>query len=513
MAYYPGNVLEESVEGKFNNNSSLNNALMATPGPAAEVESVKAAISKYFPIYDVRVSYDALTFFITPDHSSLHGKFEQLRNEFKALKMVPVLRYQGGEYTINVVKRPEIKTRGLWLNVVLLIVTIITTVIAGAVLWASYGGNNDLWRPENYLWGALFFALPLLAILGTHELSHYLAARRCGVAASLPFFIPSIPPLGTFGAFISMRDPMPDRRSLVIIGAAGPIGGLLITIIVSFLGLWLTSLGDPSSGMVGDAGAVAISIQPLYALLSLLVPLPENVTLHPTAFAAWVGFLVTAINLLPAGQLDGGHVVRGLLGDKAKYLSYATVGLLLVLGIYYTGWLIFAMLILFLGLRHPAPLNDVSKLSNRTKMLGAVTMAILLITFSPIPLIEIAPDHSFDVELPGGNETTMLAGTSVYVTMLVNNTGNTNSTMELNAMQVPHGWSVSLFLQGGDEENSTNLLNVLVPYEEGVVVIIKVIVPDGEEAGKSVLVLDTRSFNSNGSVYQSDEYLFTFTVE
>jgi len=107
----------------------------------------------------------------------------------------------------------------------------------------------------------------------------------------------------------------------------------------------------------------------------------------------------------------------------------------------------------------------------------------------------------------------MLAGTSVYVTMLVNNTGNTNSTMELNAMQVPHGWSVSLFLQGGDEENSTNLLNVLVPYEEGVVVIIKVIVPDGEEAGKSVLVLDTRSFNSNGSVYQSDEYLFTFTVE
>ncbi len=486
---------------------------MATPGPAAEVETVKAAITKYFPVYDVRVSYDSLTFFITPEQSSLQGKFDQLRNELKARMLVPVLRYQGGEYTISVVKRPEMRPRGLWLNGILLVVTLITTIIAGAVLWASYGGNNDLARPENYLWGALFFAVPLMAILGTHELSHYLAARKCGVAASLPFFIPSIPPLGTFGAFISMRDPIPDRRSLVIIGAAGPIGGLLVTIPVSFLGLWLTSLGDPSSGMVGDAGAVAISIQPLYALLSLLVPLPENVTMHPTAFAAWVGFLVTAINLLPAGQLDGGHVARGLLGDKAKYLGYATVGLLLVLGIYYTGWLIFAMLILFLGLRHPAPLNDVSKLNNKTKALGAVAMAILLITFSPIPLVEIAPDHSFHVELPEGNETTMLAGTSVYVTLLVNNTGNTNTTMELNVMQVPHGWPVSLFLQGGDEENATDLLEVLVPYDEGIVVIMKVSVPSEQGAGVWDLLIDMKSFNSNGSIYQSDEYVFTFTVE
>jgi Zn-dependent protease len=485
---------------------------MATPGPAAEVESIKAAISKYFPIYDVRVSYDSLVFFITPEQSTLHAKFDQLRNEFKARMLVPVLRYHGGEYTINVVKRPELRTRGLWLNGILLVVTLVTTVIAGAVLWASYGGNNDLSRPENYLWGALFFAVPLMAILGTHELSHYLAAKKCGVAASLPFFIPSIPPLGTFGAFISMRDPIPDRRSLVIIGAAGPIGGLLVTIAVSFLGLWLTSMGDPSSGMVGDAGAVAISIQPLYALLSLLVPLPENVTLHPTAFAAWVGFLVTAINLLPAGQLDGGHVARGLLGDKAKYLSYATVGLLLVLGLYYTGWLIFAMLILFLGLRHPAPLNDVSKLSNKTKVLGVVAMAILLITFSPIPLVEIAPDHSFGVDLPGGNETTMMAGTSVYVTMLVNNTGNSNTTMELNAMQVPHGWSVSLFLSGGDEENATDLLDVLVPYDGGITVLMKVSVPDEEGPGVWELMIDLRSFNSGGSVYQDDVYLFNFTV-
>jgi hypothetical protein len=152
-------------------------------------------------------------------------------------------------------------------------------------------------------------------------------------------------------------------------------------------------MGDPSSGMVGDAGAVAITIQPLYALLSLLIPLPENVTLHPTAFAAWVGFLVTAINLLPAVSWTAAMWCAGCSATRPS-ISATPRWVLLVLGIYYTGWLIFAMLILFLGLRHPAPLNDVSKIGKKTMILGVVTMAILLITFSPIPLVEIAPDHS-----------------------------------------------------------------------------------------------------------------------
>ncbi|HRR66718.1 MAG TPA: site-2 protease family protein [Methanomassiliicoccales archaeon] len=486
---------------------------MASPELAAEVESIKATVSKYFPVYDVRVSYDSLIFFISPEQSSLRTKFEQLRAEFKPKLLVPILKYSGGEYTLTVVKRPEMRPHGLWLNGALLVITLITTVIAGAVLWASYVGNEDLSLPENYLWGALYFAVPLMAILGTHELCHYLAAKRCGVDASLPFFIPSIPPLGTFGAFISMRDPIPDRRSLVIIGSAGPIGGLLVTIPVSFLGLWLTSMGDPASGMVGDAGAIAITIQPLYALLAMFIPLPENVTLHPTAFAAWVGFLVTAINLLPAGQLDGGHVARGLAGDKAKYLSYATVALLLVLGLFYMGWLIFAMLILFLGLRHPAPLNDITPLDRRTMLLGVVTLGILLVTFSPIPLVEIAPDHSFDVQLPGGNETVLQAGTSTYFYMHVNNTGNTNTTMRMNVMQVPAGWSASLFLEGEAEANATDLLEVMVPYDEGVTVVLKVSVPPSARGGTWELLVDIRSFNSNGSVYQSEECVFTVTVE
>ncbi len=488
---------------------------MGTPEPAAEVESIKAAVSKHFPIYDVKVSYDSLTFFITPYLPDLEQKFDKLRQEFKARQLIPVLRYQGGEYTINVVKRPEMRTRGLRVNSILLIITLATTIFAGAMLWASYEGNNDLLRMDNYFWGGVFFALPLMTILGTHELSHYLAARRCKVAASLPFFIPSIPPLGTFGAFISMRDPIPDRRSLVEIGAAGPLGGLIVTIPVTLIGLWLTSLGVPSSGMVGEGGAVAIIIQPLYALFTLFIPLPENVAMHPTAFAAWVGFLVTAINLLPAGQLDGGHIARGLLGDKSKYLSYATVFMLLVLGLFYSGWLIFALLIVFLGLKHPAPLNDVTKLDNKRKALGALTLAILLVTFSPIPLVNIYPDHSFSMDLPDGNETVMVAGSSIYFTIQVNNTGNTNTTMEMDITGVPTGmnWSASLYLQGDPEGSATNNLEFKLPYEESAVILLKVNVPEYQTITEKELSVRIASLNSNGSTYQSDEITFTITVE
>ncbi|MBN1109161.1 MAG: hypothetical protein JXA45_00215 [Methanomassiliicoccales archaeon] len=485
---------------------------MATPEPAAEVESIKAVVSKYFSIYDVRVSYEALTFFVSPVPNLLDQNFDQLREEFKPRHLIPLLRYEGGEYTINVVKRPEMRTKGLWVNGTLLFITLVTTIFAGAVLWASYEGNNDLLRADNYLWGGLYFALPLMAILGTHELSHYLAAKRCRVAASLPFFIPSIPPLGTFGAFISMREPIPDRRALVQIGAAGPLGGLIVTIPVTLIGLWLTSLGEPSSGMVGDSGAVAIIIQPLYALFTLFIPLPENVALHPTAFAAWVGFLVTAINLLPSGQLDGGHIARGLLGDRSKYLSYATVGLLLVLGLFYTGWLIFALLIVFLGLRHPAPLNDVTKLNVKTKFLGVFTLGLLLVTFSPIPLVEISPDYSFQVEMPGGNETTVLAGTSFYFPLQINNTGNSNITMKMEVLQIPNNWSASLFQEGTSEAEATNILQFTLPYQEDVTILLKVHVPESEIPSTKELLVSMASLNSNGSDYQREEAPFMVHV-
>jgi len=124
----------------------------------------------------------------------------------------------------------------------------------------------------------------------------------------------------------------------------------------------------------------------LYIWIQQLVPIEGDYLLHPTAFAAWVGFLVTALNLLPVGQLDGGHVARALLGAKTKYLSWVTAAILVALGFFYTGWLLFAFLILLLGARHPPPLNDITPLDTRRKVVGVLAFAILIVAFVPIPM-------------------------------------------------------------------------------------------------------------------------------
>ena len=275
---------------------------------------------------------------------------------------------------------------------------------------------------DNFLNGAVFFAIP-----NDHP-GHPRAVALCHVEAAqggrvLPYFIPSIPPFGTFGAFISMRTPCP---------AAGPgghrhrrsLGGLAVTIPVALIGLFLTANGHAVEGSIGQAGAMYIVIQPLYQLLSLLVPMAENMALHPTAFAAWVGFLVTAINLLPVGQLDGGHVARGLLGDKAKYLGYATFIALVLVAMLYDGWFLFALLVFFLGLNHPAPLNDISKLPKRTLVVGTVGLLLLTVTFVPQPIIIVTPDYSFEMTALGGNNTTVAAGGMAVFQVFINNTGN-----------------------------------------------------------------------------------------
>lgn len=432
---------------------------------AADVELVRSLVAKYFPIYDVKVSYESVTLLVSPDKSTLEKNFESLRRDLKAKRYIPLINYAGGEYTISVVRFPETKKGNLWINRALLVVTFITTTLAGMILWADYDGAAEIFTVNNFAMGAVFFAIPLMAILGVHELSHYIAAKRHGVEASLPYFIPSIPPFGTFGAFISLRDPMPSRKALVDIGIAGPLGGLAVTIPVALLGLYLTANGHAVSGPIGDGGVMAIMIQPLYQILAMLVPMADNMALHPTAFAAWVGFLVTAINLLPIGQLDGGHVARGLFGNNAKYLGYATFGILVLLALFFDGWILFALLVFLLGLKHPAPLNDISKLGFRTKAIGVLGLIILLATFVPQPITTIAPDHSFDLSVAGGNNTTDMAGGIAEFHILINNTGNTNSQMTLTLDHIPGDWAASVFLSNGSAENATNSLTFALDHE------------------------------------------------
>src|SRR2546425_5344660 len=269
-------------------------------------------------------------------------------------------------------------------------------------------------------------------------MGHYLVAKRYKVQASLPFFLPSIPPLGTFGAFISMRDPIPNRRALLETGIGGPLTGFLIAPPVTIMGLFLTAT-DPRPPSVGGGGEI-ISPSILYGWMLNIFPgaMSDPFRRHPTAFAGWVGLFVTAINLLPAGQLDGGHVARALFGDRHKYLSWGAVLLLFTLGTVYPSWFIFALIILLLGVRHPPPLNDLTKLSPSRQALGALAIVILLLTFVPVPFVTVPQQASFafktatapHVPIDHLNQTIAHGGQG-NILLDVANTGNVPTTVRL----------------------------------------------------------------------------------
>jgi membrane-associated protease RseP (regulator of RpoE activity) len=462
---------------------------------AAEVELVRSIVARHFPIYDVRVTAQAVTLFISVDRSSLDGEFEALRQEMNEKMFIPFLAYSGGEYTITVYRKQMNRLRGHILNLILLVATFGTTIFAGATLWASYESSDQLLTVDTVLWGTLFFAVPLMLILGTHELSHYYMSRRHKVAASLPFFIPSFPPIGTFGAFISMRDPIPNRKALIDIGIAGPIGGILVAIPVTLLGLYLTALDPHYITSIPSDGLIQINTSLLYDFLQMMVPIPSNVQIHPMAFAGWVGILVTAINLLPAGQLDGGHVARGLLGDKAKYLSFAVIAVLLVMGIWYTGWLIFGMLILVLGLRHPAPLNDISPIGGHRVVVGAIGIALLLVTFTPTPLEPVMPSYTFSVYQLGGGSVLIGAGNNTTAQMLVNNTGDLALNMRMDVRSIPSGWSVAVY-PTNSTSNASSSTSYSLAFGGSQSIDLRISIPTGADAGRYYLYVDSGSYDA-----------------
>ena len=440
---------------------------------AAEIELLKALVGKYFPIYDVKVSAQSVQIFISPDTATMEASFDRMRREMNEKKFIPFLSHAGGEYSITVVRKGERNRMGVWTNVILLGITFVTTVLAGAFLWAAYINASNFLTLEIFAMGALFFAIPLMTILGIHELAHYLTAKKHGVAASLPFFIPSIPPLGTFGAFISIRDPIPSRKALVDIGISGPIAGLVVAIPVFLFGMVLTQQSPHyiTGGTGGLAGTMASLLS--YAL-SQFFPISGNVIMHPLAFAGWVGLFVTAINLLPAGQLDGGHVARGLLGDNSRFLSYITVAALFLMGVLvYSGWLLFAVLIFFLGLRHPAPLNDISKLGAKRTVLGAIGIALLVVTFVPVPIYLEPNNYSFSMHIDGAENATIAPGGTTDFRIWVNNTGNTNETITVN-LQAWEGLAAYVYTDHAISGNSTSQLIFELPYQGNSTVLVKV---------------------------------------
>ena len=368
-----------------------------------EIEYLQSVIGTYFPIYKTEVNYDIISLYIRVYKvDDIDKNFDKLRQELVPKNYIPYLQEDSGEHIIRIKKQDERSFRGIRTNAALLVVTISTALIAGIFQWSMYKPGGPFFSLTNLINGAIYFTIPLLTILSIHEMGHYFMARYHNIKASLPFFIPAPPPLVTLGAAISIREPIPDNKSLLDLGVAGPIAGFIVAIPVSILGLWLaaTSQQPLPTGQI-EFTVFQINFPIIMILMARLFPFVENISIHPTLFAGWVGFLVTGLNLLPAGQLDGGHVIRSMFGEYSKYASYAAVGFLVIVGLWkYIGWLLFAFFILFLvGLKHPPPLNDITKLDKKRKAIGVFAIIMLFICFNPVPIEEKTYRYDFDVQL------------------------------------------------------------------------------------------------------------------
>ena len=484
---------------------------MAPPIPpeaSKEIEFIKGLVARHFPVYDVRVTYDVVEFFCRVEPTTLEQNFEDLREDMGKNGYIPMITYDKGEHIVTVAKKPTAKYRSSYVNIALLVVTFLTMVLAGALDWGGYADEGL--TLNTVLMGMLTFTLPLMAILGIHELGHFFMARKRKVAASMPFFIPSIPPLGTFGAFISLRDPIPNKKTLMEIGVAGPIAGLLMAIPFGIIGLMLTNSEARTVPLnVGSEGVMGISFPLLYMWLEQLVPINGDYLMHPTAFAAWVGFLVTALNLLPVGQLDGGHVARALLGARAKYLSWVTVAVLVVIGFFYMGWLLFALLILFLGARHPPPLNDITPLDMKRKAVGVSAFLILVIAFVPIPMVAISADHSFEMVTGQDTNASIAAGGWSQFSLQINNTGNTYNEIHLIRGSAPADWEALFKLHNQSDDYYSEPRKLWLNSGETADVDLRIAAPTSALFAQKYN-LTVKGFSMNSSVTQ--EIVFNLTV-
>ena len=283
-----------------------------------------------------------------------------------------------------------------WINVVLFLATVCTTLFVGTVWMLAFEdtgsgaspGTLELLadRPLLLLEGVPF-ALALLSILLAHEMGHYLTCRYYGIDATLPYFIPAPTFIGTFGAFIKIRSPFHNRASLLEVGVAGPIAGFVVAVPILAFALTQSTFVDPASVEGSWSLGEPLIFSMVQSALGIEPPPGTELFLHPVGFAAWVGFLVTALNLLPIGQLDGGHMVYALFRRHHQRLSQVLVFILLPLGIFFwPGWLVWAFLLVLLGTRHPPTVDDSHPLEPRHIVLAWVGLVLLVLCFVPVPM-------------------------------------------------------------------------------------------------------------------------------
>jgi len=338
-----------------------------------------------------------LVSFVGRLHMDSAMAYDLLDSQFKPRDLLPIFREnESGEHLIFVVQGREQPEPRSWIpNAVLLFITLLSVLYVGTEMavneLAATNFREALRVSQNMfteLWRGLPYALSILAILGAHELGHYFTARRHNLAVTLPYFIPfPFGLFGTFGAFIQLREPLRNRKALLDVGASGPLAGLIVTVPILLIGLATSQTGPISPGGIVEGNSILYALSK-FAVFGQFLPNGQiDVYVNQLAWAGWTGLFVTGLNLIPLGQLDGGHVMYALFGRRARLAFYPMIGALALLTVLSSGSLIFILLLLILlGRTYAVPLDDISPLEPKRRRIAIFTLLVFVMVFVPVPL-------------------------------------------------------------------------------------------------------------------------------
>ena len=348
------------------------------------LNTVRELVSSEFLVNSMHLEMGILNFIVAPVAPSPRENFKRLATKMKGRGYIPFLRRENNQYVIRVASRPTTRPSRNLVNLGLFVVTCLTIFVSGYFAFSNPVYTDYLLRGSNLILSAILFTVCILAILGLHELGHKIVSQTKGIDASLPYFIPGLPPVGTFGAVILQKEPPVNRNELFDVGLSGPMVSFVLTAIVALIGI-VFSFQVPESQVSQWISQGYLSYGPSPLLLDIIqylvwgtgVPGKVLVT-TPIVTAAWIGALVTFLNLFPAWQLDGGHVAQAVLNKRGyEILSLAaTVGLLLA-----GFWLMAILIFMMRGSRGMEPLDDVSPLSTSRKAMVPLVIAIFALCF------------------------------------------------------------------------------------------------------------------------------------
>jgi membrane-associated protease RseP (regulator of RpoE activity) len=389
-----------------------------------EVENLNSLVKRIFRIEDVTLGTQKQDFIvryrghlITEDSEAAYNS---LSDQLKPRNITPLFRWDGAQQAIFLVPgMPAARPSNPIWNLVLFILTVLSVLFTGASFSLNAIPSDPLQAVATMFNNGWPFALALMSILAAHEFGHYLAGRYHGVHVTLPYFLPfPFSSIGTLGAFINMKEIPRNRKILLDIGVAGPLAGFTVAIPILLYGLSISKVGPlplaaSNNILVQLEGNSIAYILAKLAIFGQLLPSPASfagvspilywlqffftghpvpfggidVNISPVAWAGWIGLLVTAMNLIPAGQLDGGHMMYVLIGRKSALRSFPFVlGALVLLGIVWNGWWLWAGLIFLLGRRYAEPLDQITPLDTPRKLLAVLALIVFILTFSPVPL-------------------------------------------------------------------------------------------------------------------------------